>query len=210
MASVALGSGTTTPSSGPTGQYTPNQIADVAIKAGFPRDQIPTAVAVAMAESGGKLTALNDRPPDLSYGLWQINMIGALGPARRAQFGISSNEALFGSATNARAAKIIWNGGGWNAWSTYKNGAYRAFIVVGTVAAMNPTNTDDPTNGGTTDTGTSVIVGGKIPDVLQNFIDAIIKALSPFFLRASGFVGGGILVVLAILLYVKSKGGVGL
>src|SRR5882724_443536 len=210
MASTPIWGGTTNPTSGPEGQYTPNQIADVAIKPGFPRDQIPTAVAVAMAESGGKLTAFNNRPPDLSYGLWQINMIGALGPERRAKFGISSNEALFGSAINAKAAKIIWDGGGWNAWSTYKNGAYRAFIVVGTVAAMNPTDTGDPTAGGTTNSSTSVDVGGKIPDILQNFIDAVIKALSPFFLRASGFVGGGILVVLAIVLYVKSKGGVGL
>jgi len=64
---------------------------------------------------------------DNSYGLWQINMIGALGPARRAQFGLSSNEQLYDARTNARAALAIYRGQGWNAWATSYGGGSGAF-----------------------------------------------------------------------------------
>lgn len=182
--------------------YTANQIADVAIKAGFPRDQVPTAIAVALAESGGKLNAFNNRPPDLSYGLWQINMYGPLGEPRRRQFGINSNEALFGSQINANAAKKVWDGQGWGGWSTYKDGKYRAFMVVAVLAAQNPTGTADVTPG---EGDVITEIGGKIPDAIRDFVLFILKSLGPFFLRTAGFVGGGILVIVAIVLYVRSQ-----
>jgi hypothetical protein len=81
-----------------------------------------------MAESSGNPRAHNSTPPDNSYGLWQINMIGNLGPARRQQLGISSNEQLFDPATNAKAAKMIKDSQGWNAWTVHKTGAYKKFM----------------------------------------------------------------------------------
>jgi hypothetical protein len=84
--------------------------------------------AIAMAESSGNPRAHNSTPPDNSYGLWQINMIGNLGPARRKQLGISSNEQLFDPATNAKAAKMIKDSQGWNAWTVHKTGAYKKFM----------------------------------------------------------------------------------
>lgn len=105
------------------------QIAAVARRAGFPESTVPTAVAVALAESSGRTEAHNPIGADNSYGLWQINMLGSMGPARRRQFGISSNTALFNPAVNAKAAYAISSGGkNWRPWSTYTNGAYRLYL----------------------------------------------------------------------------------
>lgn len=100
------------------------QLQAVLRQAGWPEDLLVTMAAVALAESGGNPRSHNPVPPDDSYGLWQINMIGSLGPQRRAQFGISSNSALYDPLTNARAALAIFRSQGLRAWSTYSNGAY--------------------------------------------------------------------------------------
>lgn len=98
----------------------PQDIAGYAAAAGFSGDALRIAVAIALAESGGNRLAHNPRPPDDSYGLWQINMLGALGPQRRAAFGLTSNADLFDPMTNARAAFAISGGGSnFNAWATF-------------------------------------------------------------------------------------------
>ena len=104
---------------------TANRIHQYASAAGFTGKDLDIAVAVALAESGGDTQAHNAKPPDDSYGLWQINMLGTLGPARRKQFGIATNDALYDPSTNAAAAYKIWKGSGWNAWTTYTSGAYK-------------------------------------------------------------------------------------
>ncbi|XVV01507.1 type VII secretion target [Actinosynnema sp. CA-248983] len=110
-------------------RLSPEQIARHAHDAGFRGEDLTTAVAVALAESGGDPRAHNDVPPDNSYGLWQINMLGALGPARRREFGLESNRELFDPAENAKAAnRISGDGRSWTPWSTYTNGAYRQYL----------------------------------------------------------------------------------
>ena len=113
-----------------SGNLTDAQIAAFARQAGFPESEIATAVAVARAESGGNPQAHNGKAPDNSYGLWQINMIGTLGPARRKAFGIPTNESLFDPLTNAKAAYRIWNDAGknWKPWTTYTGGSYRQYL----------------------------------------------------------------------------------
>ena len=111
-----------------TGTLTDDQLASIARQAGFPENEIPTAVAVARAESSGNPRAHNTKPPDNSYGLWQVNMYGQLGPDRRKAFGITNNDALFDPAVNARAAYQIWKQQGWKGWSTFNNGSYRKFL----------------------------------------------------------------------------------
>jgi hypothetical protein len=72
-----------------------------------------------MKESTGRPYAHNENSNtgDNSYGLFQINMIGSLGPARREQFGLASNENLFNPLTNAAIAYIISDGGNdWGPW----------------------------------------------------------------------------------------------
>lgn len=105
------------------------QIRAYAQAAGLTPAAAQIASAIAMAESRGDVAAHNPVPPDDSYGLWQINMLGKLGPSRRAQFGLSSNAQLYDPAVNARAMKAISsNGRSWIPWSTYTNGAYRKFM----------------------------------------------------------------------------------
>lgn len=107
----------------------PHDIAKVANAAGFSGEALLTAVAVALAESGGNERKRNPVAPDDSYGLWQINMRGAKGPARRAQFNLKNDAELFDPATNARAAFAISNGGAnWNPWTTYTSGAYKKHL----------------------------------------------------------------------------------
>jgi len=122
--------------SGGAGTLTPAQIYSVAVQAGFNPVSAIIATAVALAESGGNPRAHNAVPPDDSYGLMQINMIGNLGPARRAQFGLSSNDELFDPLTNMRAAHIISNGGtNFTPWTTFTSGAYLHYLPTARAAA---------------------------------------------------------------------------
>lgn len=116
------------------------QIARYAYDAGFRGHGLSTAVAVALAESGGNPRAHNGVPPDNSYGLWQINMIGSLGPDRRHQFHLDSNGELFDPAANARAANAIsGDGANFGPWTTYTSGAYRQYLHQARVAAHEAT-----------------------------------------------------------------------
>jgi len=109
---------------------TPAQIAAHVRAAGFPEELVPTKVAIAMAESSGNPKAHNPNAStgDDSYGIFQVNMRGAMGPERRRQFGLQSNEQLFDPAINAQAAKKIFDSQGLNAWSVHKSGAYKQFM----------------------------------------------------------------------------------
>lgn len=108
----------------------PLELVAYARQAGFSEDESAKMAAIAMAESSGRLDAHNPNRStgDDSYGLWQINMIDSLGPERRRQFGIQSNEELFDPAVNARAAKAIRDSQGFNAWSVHRSGAYERFL----------------------------------------------------------------------------------
>lgn len=102
------------------------QVAMYAQSAGMANPQVMAAIA--MAESKGDPRAHNAIPPDNSYGLWQINMIGKNGPARRKQLGITSNEQLYDPIVNARAAAMVLREQGPKAWSTYSSGAYKEYL----------------------------------------------------------------------------------
>ena len=100
-------------------------------EAGFHGHGLDTAVAVAMAESGGHPMAHNTNAGtgDNSYGLFQINMLGSLGPARLAEYHLSSNNQLFDPLTNAKVAYRMSQGGtNWTPWSTFKSGAYERYL----------------------------------------------------------------------------------
>jgi len=108
-----------------------NQLYWLARYAGLVDSRARIAAAIALAESGGNSDAHNGNAAtgDDSYGLWQINMIGAMGPARRVEFGIASNDALLNPATNARAMARM-SGGGLNftPWTTYTRGTYLQYL----------------------------------------------------------------------------------
>ena len=128
------------------GTLNQEEIARAARAAGFPEDKIATMTAIAMAESSGDSAALNNNPNtgDLSYGLWQINMLGDMGPERRKLFGIESNEELLDPLTNAKAAYKIYELQGYGAWSVYKSGKYRDYMVSAKKAAASALETPTP------------------------------------------------------------------
>ncbi|WP_329060180.1 transglycosylase SLT domain-containing protein [Amycolatopsis sp. NBC_01480] len=116
------------------------EIAQHAYRAGFRGNALTTAVAVALAESGGNDHAHNATPPDNSYGLWQVNMLGSLGPARRQEFHLHSNDQLFNPDQNAKAAwDISGHGKSFQPWSTYTNGAYKSHLAAARKAAEDVT-----------------------------------------------------------------------
>ena len=86
---------------------------------GFTGQNLREAWAIAKKESGGRPLALNlsKRTGDSSYGLFQINMIGDLGPDRRDKFNLESNVELFNPVLNAQIAFYMSQGGkDWTSW----------------------------------------------------------------------------------------------
>lgn len=109
-----------------TGLASPYQLALLAKQAGFPAAQIPTAVAVAMAESSGQINSTNHNTNGTTdHGLWQINDVnlGAGGVANAYAGSISDPLA------NAKAAYAVWRSQGWTGWSTYNNDSYHKFFT---------------------------------------------------------------------------------
>jgi len=110
----------------------PAQLVQLGLSVGLPLQQAKLMAAVGMAESGGNPVAHNPNRAtgDNSYGIWQINMIDNLGPARRKENNLQSNEQLFDPTTNAMAMKRVLQGSGPSAWTTYTSGAYKQFLPV--------------------------------------------------------------------------------
>lgn len=99
--------------------FTPEEIKNVLELAGFKGKALRTAFGIVLKESTGRPYAHNQNSAtgDNSYGLFQINMIGSLGPARRSEFGLANNEELFSPLKNAQIAYIISDGGtNWGPW----------------------------------------------------------------------------------------------
>ena len=126
---------------------TPEQIYTVAKQAGFPPETAVKMVAIAIRESSGNPMAFNGKPPDRSYGLWQINMLGVNGPFITRVLGLTSEQQLFDPLTNARAAYALWGGNDNNlniAWAINKAGSpyhyaekYQANLIIAQQAALN-------------------------------------------------------------------------
>lgn len=180
------------------------------------------AAAIALAESGGNPKAHDTRPPDDSYGLMQINMIGKLGPARRKQFGIGSNEALYDPQANMQAAFIIYKGAGnsFRPWST--------FPAKASLKLPQTTGVSDRDRKffyeGRKDILKTMEKFGKIPEILGegalaglgkaaelgvatgqaalefNPLDVVTDWLEGIGLRVAAFVGGGLLLIIALLM----------
>jgi hypothetical protein len=80
---------------------------------GFVADSV-FMTQLAYEESGFIANCHGIGPKDDSYGLWQINMLGPLGPANRAQFALARDDQLFDPETNAKVARafVVRNMGG--------------------------------------------------------------------------------------------------
>jgi hypothetical protein len=86
---------------------------------GFEGASLKKAWSIAKRESNGRPLAYNgDRSTgDSSYGIFQINMIGNLGPTRLEKFNLKSNRELFDPVTNAEITYYMTDGGSdWSSW----------------------------------------------------------------------------------------------
>lgn len=155
---------------------TDSQIAGYATGAGFNSSQVPTMVAIALAESGGNTDAHN---PSGAEGLWQVMW---------QLHGFSGNP--YDPATNAAAAKKVFDEQGYGAWTTYNTGVYRAFLGRGEAAARAGSSSSMP-SGNIATVAPSVNNGG-----LSNAIGNATAGST--WLRIGLFLLGSFLVVLAI------------
>ena len=112
------------------GTYTYGQIETLWVQNGGSASAAPIAAAIAMAESGGHTSSLNNNPAtgDYSVGLWQVNYFDGLLPSRSAKYGPPS-ELQGNPDLQAKAAIDISNNGqNWQPWSTFSSGAYKKYL----------------------------------------------------------------------------------
>lgn len=98
---------------------TAEELKAVLFSVGFRGNNLKEAWAIAMKESNGRPMAhnRNSNTGDNSYGIFQINMIGSLGPDRLEKFNLDKNSDLFDPVTSAEIAFFMSNGGqDWSAW----------------------------------------------------------------------------------------------
>jgi hypothetical protein len=128
-ANAGKGPGPTVPiKSGPS--VGTKDLVKLGLSQGLTPEKAITMAAVALGESGGRPgTHNNNRSTgDNSYGLWQINMIDALGPERARTIGIKDYNQLKDPNINARAMKQVLASQGFNAWSVYRNRAHLQYL----------------------------------------------------------------------------------
>jgi hypothetical protein len=103
---------------------TDRELRDLLVAVGFEGKALRIAWAIAKKESNGRPLAFNGnaKTGDSSYGVYQINMIGDLGPDRRIKFSLDSNSDLFNPVINAQIAYHMSGGGeDFSAWKISKS-----------------------------------------------------------------------------------------
>ena len=103
--------------------FTDEELVKMLSTIGFEGRALKVAWAVVKKESNGRPLAFNGnvKTGDNSYGIFQINMIGGLGVARRDKFDLDSNKDLFDPVVNAQIAYYMSNeGSDWSAWGVGK------------------------------------------------------------------------------------------
>ena len=106
-----------------TTPFTDEELARMLSTIGFEGRALKVAWAVVKKESNGRPLAFNGnvKTGDNSYGIFQINMIGGLGVARRDKYELNSNKDLFDPVVNAQIAYLMSNeGSNWSSWGVGK------------------------------------------------------------------------------------------
>lgn len=113
-------SGGSSPTGGDAAAY--DELAELATGA-FPRSERATAVAVAMAESSGRLGVISDPNSDgtRDHCAWQIND-GAWDDV------FDIDRLTTDPQYCAEAASVVQQRQGWGAWTKYRNGDYRQYL----------------------------------------------------------------------------------
>ena len=98
---------------------TSKELKDLLWAVGFEGSALKTAWSFAKTESNGRPLAFNGNKStgDKSFGIFQINMLGDLGIARKEKFDLTSNKELFDPVTNAEITYYMTKGGkDWSSW----------------------------------------------------------------------------------------------
>jgi hypothetical protein len=176
------------------------QLEGLWVNAGGSAGSAPLAAAIAMAESGGNPTSHNPVPPDDSYGLWQINMLGSMGPSRRKTYGLKSNTDLYDPATNARVAVAMSNKGtNFRPWSTFTNGMYKKFLN----GSMPPDLTAPSPGPGTGGTGDGGVVQASVASDLGDFF----ANLGNWLYMITIIAGGALITVAGLIIIARHSSG---
>ncbi len=164
------------------------EIGAAAAKAGWSKKDLPVAIAVALAESGGNTSAHATSGED-SRGAWQINV--------RAHPELATLD-LYNLNVNAQAAYGIWKKSGWGPWSAHNNGSYLLYMGRGAAAAA-VTNIGAAVTGGVADAAGAIpgvdqakVVAGFLSD-LQN--PAIWQRILKVVIGGALIMVGGFLIV---------------
>jgi len=175
----------------------PSQLLQYAQNAGFQGADAQRMAAIALAESGGRPSVINNNPKtgDNSYGLTQVNMIGSLGPARLKEFGLQNANQLLDPQTNFNAAKKIKDSSGWNAWTTNNTPAFKQALIQVQKAAggpasplpssTNPTTTANPSQQTQPGNVYNIYVSGGPQEMqetsgVQNFLSGYLPKVPTF------------------------------
>lgn len=135
-----------------------SQIRELWIKNGGNPLSADIMAAIALAESGGRTDAHNPKPPDDSWGLWQINYIGNLGPSRTQRYGSPGYLVANPDAQAKAAIDISGNGSNLRPWTTYTSGSYKRFLGSSSLGGLpqipaTPALPSLVSSGGSTETG---------------------------------------------------------
>jgi hypothetical protein len=103
------------------GQLTDIELKTLLSACGFEGKNLIEAWAIAKKESMGNALAFNgnSKTGDRSYGLFQINMIGALNEDRKEKYNLEYTSQLLNPSINCQVAYIMSDGG--KDWSPWKN-----------------------------------------------------------------------------------------
>jgi hypothetical protein len=103
----------------PSQKLSDGELKELLAAVGFEGRALKMAWAIAKRESSGRPLAYNGNrnTGDSSYGIFQINMLGNLGVARKEKFDLRSNVLLFDPVINAEITYYMTKGGlDWSAW----------------------------------------------------------------------------------------------
>ena len=142
VAAAVLGAGSVTaiPALGAGCDTPAGRLAVAARTVGVPDDQVVTAVAVGLAESGGRPDAVNDQNWDGSVdrGAWQINSVHArFDPGRLLELGYNA-EAMF---------DVSGGGVNWEPWVAFTSGAWLDHLGAAQAVAGCAVVDGDPVDG---------------------------------------------------------------
>lgn len=204
-------------------KLSPKQIAAFAIVGGFPLAVVPTAVAIALAESQGQTGAENHNTNGSNdLGLWQINDKAHAADIKAASImpGGMSNPI-----NNARAAYRVYReaGNSFSPWVTYNNGAYRQYMSQGTTgekqakgspmqiasdpSLWNATGYDKEVQGLTGPSNGPTIPGVSSAESALSSVGSALGTLTSAstWLRIGAILGAVLLVVVGVVFMVESN-----